>query len=113
MKISQTVFNLKSGHEYRVEVAIFNIQRAITPKVGKSELWLICSACCMMVLYICMKLRENITNGIRVMERTRVHGRNGWFQYSKGNNSKSRKSKPMAHVFCTLSDGALHWCEVS
>ena len=31
-------------------------------------------------LYFVM-FRENITNGIRVMERTRVHGRNGYFQY--------------------------------
>ena len=32
-----------------VEMAIFNIQRAITLKVGK-ELWLMCSACHLMVL---------------------------------------------------------------
>ena len=37
MKISQTVFNLQSGHEYMVEMAKFNVQRAITPKVGKPE----------------------------------------------------------------------------
>ena len=30
MKISQTVFNLQSGHEYMVEMVMFNIQRAIT-----------------------------------------------------------------------------------
>ena len=36
MKISQMVFNLQSRHEYMVEIAMFNIQRAITPKVGKS-----------------------------------------------------------------------------
>ena len=38
MKISQTVFNLQSGHEYMVEMAVFNVQRAITPKLGKPEL---------------------------------------------------------------------------
>ena len=76
MKISERVFNLQNGHEYMVEMAIFNIQRAITPKVGKPKLRLMCSARCLMVLYICVKFRENITNGIRVMERTRVHGRN-------------------------------------
>ena len=34
MKIIQTVFNLRNGH--MVEMAMFNVQRAITPKkVGK------------------------------------------------------------------------------
>ena len=50
-------------------------------KSRQSELQFMCSACCLMVLYICVKFRENITNGIRVMERTLVHGRNGYFQY--------------------------------
>ena len=60
---------------------MFNFQRAITPKVGKPELRFISSACCLIVLYICVKFCENITNGIRVMERTRVHGRNGYSHY--------------------------------
>ena len=58
-----------------------NVQRAITPKVGKPELRFMCSALCLMLLYICVKFRENTTNGIGVMERTRVHGRNDHFQY--------------------------------
>ena len=33
MKISQTVFNLQSGPEYMEEMAMFNVQRAISPKV--------------------------------------------------------------------------------
>ena len=33
-----------------VEMAIFNIQRAITPKVAKQELRFMCSACHLMVL---------------------------------------------------------------
>ena len=36
--ISRTVFSLQSGHEYMVEMAMFNVQRAISPKAGKSEL---------------------------------------------------------------------------
>ena len=32
-----------------------------------------CSAHCLMVLYICVKFPENITNGIRVMERTQIY----------------------------------------
>ena len=54
-----------------VEMAGFNIQRVITPKVGKANLSLMCSAHCLMVLYIGVKFREYISNGIRVMERTR------------------------------------------
>ena len=55
-----TVSNLQSGHEYMVEMATFNVQRAITPKVGKPELWFICSASRLIVLYIFVKFRENI-----------------------------------------------------
>ena len=37
MKISRTVSELWSGHEYMVEMAIlniYNVQRAVTPKAG-------------------------------------------------------------------------------
>ena len=37
-EISKPVFNLQSGHKYMVEMAMFNVQREISPKVGKSEL---------------------------------------------------------------------------
>ena len=106
MKISQRVFNLQSGHEYMVEMTMFNVQTAITPKVGKSELRFMCSACPHMMLYICVTLRENTMNPIRVKERTRVHGRNGYVQCSNGNNSVSKPV--MVHVFCTSSRDALH-----
>ena len=45
IKISLTVFDLESRHEYMVEMAIFNVQRAVTSKVGKQELRFMCSAC--------------------------------------------------------------------
>ena len=45
------------------------------------------------MLYICVMCCENITNGIRVMEWTRVHGRIGYSQCSMGNNSKSRQTE--------------------
>ena len=112
MNISRRVFNLQSGHEYMVEMAMFNIQRAITTKVGKPELQFMCSACCLMVLYICVKFHENM-NGIRVMEWIQVRGRNGYIQHSKGNNFKSRQTRVIVHMFCTLSNGILHCCEVS
>ena len=39
---------------------MFNVQRAITPKVGKPELRFMCSSHCLVVLYICVKFGENI-----------------------------------------------------
>ena len=63
-----------------VEMVRFNVQRAITPKVGKPELRFMCSAHCIMMFYICVKNRENIVKGIRVMEPTQVHGRIGHVQ---------------------------------
>ena len=92
---------------------MFNVQRAIIPNVGNPELRFMYSARRLIVLYICVKFPENIINDIRVMERTRVHGRIGYVQCSKGNNSKSRQTRVMVHVFCTSSDGTLHLCKVS
>ena len=34
-----------------------------------------------------------------------MYGRNGHFQYSKGNNCKSRKTRVTVHVFCMSSHG--------
>ena len=53
-----------------VEMAIFNIQRAITQKVGKQELRFMCSACHLMVFNICVKFHENMSSGYKVMEWT-------------------------------------------
>ena len=102
---------MSSGNQFYE--AMFNVQRVITPKVGKPQLRFMCFACHLIVLYICVKFLENIMNSIRVMERTRVHSRNGYVQCSKGNNSKCRLTRLTVHVFCTLSHGALHRCEVS
>ena len=55
-----------------VEMAMFNVKRAITPKAGISELQFMCSAHCFIVLYLCMKFHENISDVIRVMEQTRM-----------------------------------------
>ena len=69
IKISCMVFNLQSGNKYMVEMPLFNVQRAITPKVGKPELRFMCSTHCLIVLYICVKFGENISDSIRLMER--------------------------------------------
>ena len=65
MKICQAVLKIWSGHEN------VNTQRAKTPKVGKPELWFLCSARCLMVPNVCVKFHENMSSGFKVMERTR------------------------------------------
>ena len=47
-----------------VEMAMFNVQRAITPKLGKPELRFMCSALPLIVLYIFVKFGENISDSI-------------------------------------------------
>ena len=93
-----------------MKMSLFNVQRAITPKVDMPELRFMYSSPYLIVFYICVKFHENSTNGIGVVERTRVHGRNGYVQCSNGNNSISMLSRV---TFCTFSHSALHWCEVS
>ena len=53
-------------------MAMFNVQRAITPKAGKPELRFMCPARRLIVLYICVMFGENISDGIRDLERTRM-----------------------------------------
>ena len=107
MKISQMVFNLQNGHEYMVEIAMFNIRRAITPKSSKPESGFMCSAFRLMVLYICGSFVKIWT--VSVMQQTRVHGRNGYVQCSKGNNSKIRQTRVKFHVFCTSQMVSESW----
>ena len=38
-----------------MEITIYNVQNALTPKAGKQDLFFLCSACCLMVLYILCK----------------------------------------------------------
>ena len=49
---------------------IVNTQRAITPKVGKSELQFMCSARQLMVFNVCVEFHENMSSGFKVTERT-------------------------------------------
>ena len=55
-KISETFFKLQKG----ATVITDNVQRAITPKAGKSQLQILSFANCIMVIYICIKFQENI-----------------------------------------------------
>ena len=105
--ISEMVFNLQSRHMYIVEMAMFTVQRVITPQVGKPELRFMSSASCLIVLYICVKFRENI-------EQTQLHSRNGSFQYLlclKDCNSKSRLTRVMIFLYSACGLMMLYICE--
>ena len=45
-------------------------QRAITQKVGKPEVWFMCSARGLMVFNVCVKFHANISSGFKLMKRT-------------------------------------------
>ena len=45
-------------------------RRAITPKIGKPELWFLCSSRRLMVFNVCVKFHENMSSGFKVMEQT-------------------------------------------
>ena len=55
-----------------VDMAMLNVQRKITLKVGRAQLKFMCFACRLIVLYIFVKFGENILDGIRVMEQTQM-----------------------------------------
>ena len=48
---------------------------------------------CIMVIYICIKFQENISNSFHVTEWAEIYYRNHYFQSSKGHNSKSRLNR--------------------
>ena len=51
-------------------MTIVQFQRELTTKLYGQELQFLCSATGMMMLYISMKLHENILKGFRGIERT-------------------------------------------
>ena len=55
---------------------------------------------------MCVKFHENSSNGFDVTERTRVCGRNGNFQCSKGNNSESMQCRVTVSALCMSSHNA-------
>ena len=60
----------KRTRPYR-KIYYFQFLRAITPKIRNPELRFLRSARRLMLLYICVKFHENISNGFGVTERTR------------------------------------------
>ena len=51
-------------------ITIDTVQRVITPKAGISELQYLCCANCIMMIYICLRFQENISNSFQVTEWT-------------------------------------------
>ena len=63
--------NISSGFKVMERTRKVLTQRAIIPKVGKSELQFLCSARSLMVFNICVKIHQNMSSGFKVMVRTR------------------------------------------
>ena len=80
------IFMSQSRHKY---MTIYNVEKAITPQVGKAELWFLFAACHHMVLDISVKFHENISKGFQVIEWTQFcDGRtDGWTDHGKNNIS--------------------------
>ena len=53
-------------------ITIYNVQRVVTPKAGNLELWFLCSAHHIMMIYICIKFQENVSNSFQVTEQTHI-----------------------------------------
>ena len=139
MKIYQTVFNLQSRHKDMVGMATFKsrqtivtihefctsshralnlcevlskyVQRAVTPKEGKPELWFLGSTRCLMLLYIYMRFHENISNVFQLTEQT-------WYMLEMAMLNVQSAITPKVgtrvtvHVFYTSSHVAFDLCEV-
>ena len=82
-----------------MEMAIFNIQRAITLKVGKQELRFMCSACRLMVFDICVKFHEKISRGFKVNEQTRKLSTPPPHTHTE-KRRKTKKIYPIAYFIC-------------
>ena len=67
---------LKLFLRYRADTSVW----AIIYKVCNPELWFLCFAHSIIVLYICMKFHENISFDFSDIERTHVYGGNSQFQ---------------------------------
>ena len=62
-----------------------------------------------MLLYICIKFDENISNGFRAIKGLLFP----YSGFSKGHNSVKTVGRVMVLVLCILSDLALYWYKVS
>ena len=65
-------FQVIKGHKCMTGIFIYNVQRAVTPKESNLELSCLCSAHHIIVIYICIKLQENVSKSFQVTERTHL-----------------------------------------
>ena len=72
-----------------------------------AELWFLFSAHCLIMLYICTKSHENISNISKLWS-----GHDFWLKITKGYNSVNNVGRVTVLVLCTLSDDALHLYQV-
>ena len=70
MKFHLNNFNVCQLTE-RTRNCIANDQRVITPEISKAELWFLCMAHRLIVLYNCIKFHLNNFNGCQLTEWTR------------------------------------------
>ena len=73
-------------------------QFQFTPKIRNPELRFLRSAHRLMLLYICVKLHENIANGFGVTERTRFCDRQTDLQTTRGGDIIQQKDPINVHV---------------
>ena len=59
----------------RTKVKSEKLQRAITQKLSKQELWFFCTALLLNEIYLPMKFQIDISYSLRVMLRTKIPGR--------------------------------------
>ena len=97
IKISLTVYNLQQTRVHGRNGYV-QCSKSNNSKGRQSELRFMCSACPLIVLYICVKFPENILNSFQLTVQTWVHGRNGYIQCSKGNNSTSRQYAILSEI---------------
>ena len=96
---------LLGGHDVMTTITIYNVQRAMTPKVGKPQLRFFCSARRLMAVNISVKFRTNISNGFKLHYFVTDRQRDGCL------NSKSRKTTVIVPVSCSSSYGDTYFCE--
>ena len=86
----------------RTRITLVEFQRGKPPKLYQQELrfllFFFCSARCLMMLYISIKVLETILNGFQVMERTRLYHCQSYMDKSNGS----------VLAFCTSQDDALY-----
>ena len=84
MKFYEYIFNNFKVIEQTRLLRSWYLKRDVTKKVSIQELWVLRSACHLMLVNICMKFHEDIQNSFKVTERTRFCLRNCYLQSSKG-----------------------------